>query len=156
ELVEAEVERAVVADEHARHTPRSLGDHALEGRPLGQRGRGGEPRLAGEDERDRLGGIGVGKAADGGVGARSHADLAQIGAHRSVHLVSLPPLVVPTGIARVGPDEQISRAVILSGPWPLRVLWLILPFTVGAAIGHALDERSGAVQLVVAALAWAV
>lgn len=46
--------------------------------------------------------------------------------------------------------------MILSGPWPLRVLWLILPFTVGAAIGHALDERSGAVQLVVAALAWAV
>jgi hypothetical protein len=46
--------------------------------------------------------------------------------------------------------------VILSGPWPLRVLWLTLPFTVGPALGQALDGSSRPVQLVAAAIAWAV
>lgn len=44
----------------------------------------------------------------------------------------------------------------LAGPWPLRVLWLLLPATLGPALEAALDGRSRPVALVVAALGWAV
>jgi hypothetical protein len=56
----------------------------------------------------------------------------------------------------MGPDEQISEPVIFDSPWPLRVVWLILPFALGPALGDALDRSADAVQLTAAALAWAV
>lgn len=40
-------------------------------------------------------------------------------------------------------------------PWLLRISWLALPFTVGAAIADALGERSTAVQGTAAVLLWA-
>jgi hypothetical protein len=46
--------------------------------------------------------------------------------------------------------------VILSGPWPLRLLWLTLPFALGPALGHALDASADRVQLVAASIAWLV
>jgi hypothetical protein len=39
--------------------------------------------------------------------------------------------------------------------WALRACWLVLPFTVGDALGRALDGRSAAVTVVAAGLAWA-
>jgi hypothetical protein len=65
-------------------------------------------------------------------------------------------MLAPTGIATTGPDEQISRTVILDGPWPLRVVWLALPFALGPALGQALDPASEGVQLVAVVLAWSV
>jgi len=38
--------------------------------------------------------------------------------------------------------------------WILRAAWLTLPFTLGDALGHAVDHRSAAVAAVTAALAW--
>lgn len=43
----------------------------------------------------------------------------------------------------------------LGGAWPIRVLWLTLPVTLGPALDGALAARSRPVVLVVAALAWA-
>ncbi|NLA35777.1 MAG: hypothetical protein GX868_08810 [Actinobacteria bacterium] len=40
--------------------------------------------------------------------------------------------------------------------WLLRIVWLALPFTLGDAIGAALDGRSGAVVTVGAAMSWLV
>lgn len=40
--------------------------------------------------------------------------------------------------------------------WILRACWLSLPFTLGDALGAALGERSGAVELVGGVLAWAI
>lgn len=42
----------------------------------------------------------------------------------------------------------------LSGPWPARATWLLLPIAVGPALGDALDGSSRAVQLTASALAW--
>jgi hypothetical protein len=40
-------------------------------------------------------------------------------------------------------------------PWVLRVVWLALPFLVGASFAEALADRSDAVRVVAVALAWA-
>jgi hypothetical protein len=43
---------------------------------------------------------------------------------------------------------------LLTGPWPARLTWALLPLAVGPALGGALDERTRAVALTGAALAW--
>jgi hypothetical protein len=48
----------------------------------------------------------------------------------------------------------VNRAGI--GPWALRILWATLPFTVGPALGGALDARELAVARTGAGLAWLV
>ncbi|MCU1353957.1 MAG: hypothetical protein JWM05_3166, partial [Acidimicrobiales bacterium] len=40
------------------------------------------------------------------------------------------------------------------GPWPIRVAWLVLPFTLGPAMADALAPRSAAVRVVASALLW--
>jgi hypothetical protein len=44
----------------------------------------------------------------------------------------------------------------LTGPWPVRGAWALLPLTVGPALGAALDAASRPVQLTAAVLAWGV
>jgi hypothetical protein len=44
----------------------------------------------------------------------------------------------------------------LAGPWPARVAWLLLPITVGSALGDALGEHSLAVARTGGTLAWLV
>lgn len=41
-------------------------------------------------------------------------------------------------------------------PWALRVVWAVLPFTAGPALGEAFDPRSRPVQLVASVALWAV
>lgn len=43
---------------------------------------------------------------------------------------------------------------VLTGPWPARATWALLPFLVGPALGTALDDHSRAIALTAAALAW--
>ena len=43
---------------------------------------------------------------------------------------------------------------LLTGPWPARATWALLPFVIGPALGTALDDHSRAVALTGAALAW--
>lgn len=45
---------------------------------------------------------------------------------------------------------------VLSGPWPVRVAWLLLPLTVGPALGDALAEHSSAVARTGGIVAWVV
>lgn len=48
----------------------------------------------------------------------------------------------------------MPRLRLLVAPWPLRVLWLVLPVLAGPAVADAFADRSRAVQLVGAGLAW--
>ncbi|MGY6500871.1 MAG: hypothetical protein ACXIVQ_08290 [Acidimicrobiales bacterium] len=48
-----------------------------------------------------------------------------------------------------------SRRVMLGGPWPIRVIWLLLPLLLGAALGEALDPRSEAIRWVAGVMIWA-
>jgi hypothetical protein len=41
-----------------------------------------------------------------------------------------------------------------AGPWPARATWALLPLVLGPALGAALDDRSRAVSLTGAGLAW--
>ena len=41
-------------------------------------------------------------------------------------------------------------------PWMVRVMWLLLPFTTGAAMGSALRPEPDPLRFILAALAWAV
>ncbi|MGH9275251.1 MAG: hypothetical protein ACRDZU_11450, partial [Acidimicrobiales bacterium] len=43
---------------------------------------------------------------------------------------------------------------LLTGPWPARATWALLPLAVGPALGDALDDRTRAVALTGAVLAW--
>lgn len=43
---------------------------------------------------------------------------------------------------------------VLAGPWPARATWALLPLMLGPALGAALDDRSRAVSLCGAGLAW--
>jgi hypothetical protein len=43
---------------------------------------------------------------------------------------------------------------VLSGPWPARATWALLPLLVGPALGGALDEHSLAVARTASVLAW--
>lgn len=43
---------------------------------------------------------------------------------------------------------------LLSGPWPARATWALLPLAVGPALGDALDASTRAVALTGAVLAW--
>lgn len=54
------------------------------------------------------------------------------------------------------PRPPLLERLAELGPWPLRAAWLLLPFTAGAAVASALEERSSAVGLTAAALAWAL
>lgn len=45
---------------------------------------------------------------------------------------------------------------LLIGPWPARATWALLPLAMGPALGQALDDRSRAVALTGAVLAWGV
>lgn len=47
-----------------------------------------------------------------------------------------------------------SHRMLRSGPWPLRVVWLALPLTLGPAIGAALDDRGAAVVWLVQVALW--
>lgn len=49
----------------------------------------------------------------------------------------------------------MARLDLLRAPWPLRALWLVLPVLAGPAVADAFADRSRAVQVVAAALAWA-
>lgn len=69
-----------------------------------------------------------------------------------------PPAASPASTA-AGPvahtaSGRLTRLV--SGPWPLRLAWLVLPLCTGAALAEALDGRSPAVAATAAVLAWAV
>ncbi|MFN0028851.1 MAG: hypothetical protein ACKV2O_16945 [Acidimicrobiales bacterium] len=44
---------------------------------------------------------------------------------------------------------------VLTGAWPLRLIWLVLPLSTGSALAEALEGRSGAVAATAAVLAWA-
>lgn len=43
---------------------------------------------------------------------------------------------------------------LLSGPWPARITWALLPLAMGPALGNALDPCSRPVQVVGSVLAW--
>lgn len=43
----------------------------------------------------------------------------------------------------------------LAGAWPLRLVWLVLPLSTGDALAGMLDDRSTAVAVTAAVLAWA-
>ncbi|HEX4868016.1 MAG TPA: hypothetical protein VFV32_10355 [Acidimicrobiales bacterium] len=43
---------------------------------------------------------------------------------------------------------------LLSGPWPVRITWLLLPLCVGPALGDALAGSSRAIEVIGAVLAW--
>lgn len=49
-------------------------------------------------------------------------------------------------------NRPASDSILL---WALRLLWLAIPFTVGAALGDALDDASRPVRVVGFAIAWA-
>ena len=49
-----------------------------------------------------------------------------------------------------------SQMEVLSGPWPVRVAWALLPVTVGPALGDALGEHSLAVARTGGVVAWIV
>jgi hypothetical protein len=49
-----------------------------------------------------------------------------------------------------------SEMEVLSGPWPVRVAWALLPVTVGPALGDALAEHSLAVARTGGIVAWLV
>ena len=42
----------------------------------------------------------------------------------------------------------------LAGPWPVRVVWLVLAFALSPVVGAALDAHSTPVQVLVATIAW--
>lgn len=46
------------------------------------------------------------------------------------------------------------RSMSLAAPWPFRALWLLLPVLAGPAVADAFADRSRAVQVVSAAMAW--
>ena len=46
------------------------------------------------------------------------------------------------------------RSLLLTSVWPLRILWLLLPVVAGPAVADAFADRSRAVQVVSAVLAW--
>jgi hypothetical protein len=48
-----------------------------------------------------------------------------------------------------------SPAALLASAWPVRLAWFVLPLLAGPGLADALDERSGAVQLVAQAGLWA-
>jgi hypothetical protein len=45
---------------------------------------------------------------------------------------------------------------LLTGPWPARATWALLPLAVGPALGQALDVRSRSIALTGAVLAWGI
>ena len=49
-----------------------------------------------------------------------------------------------------------SQMEVLSGPWPVRVAWALLPVTVGPALGDALGDHSLAVARTGGTVAWVV
>ena len=53
---------------------------------------------------------------------------------------------------RVGKSQRVMH--VLTGPWPARVTWALLPLLVGPALGDALGEHSLAVARTGAVLAW--
>src|SRR3546814_6496824 len=57
-------------------------------------------------------------------------------------------------------DRQISQVSLasgpLSGPWPARATWLLLPVLVGPALGSALGERSTSVIITAAVMGWLI
>jgi hypothetical protein len=55
-------------------------------------------------------------------------------------------------LATLLPPRKSQGVVLL--PWLVRAVWLALPFTAGAALAGALDDRSAAVGLVAAVLLW--
>lgn len=63
-----------------------------------------------------------------------------------------------TGIASGAAGEQILAGMSASStwrsPWPLRVLWTVMPLVVGPSLADALGDRSRSVQLVGSWLAW--
>lgn len=48
-----------------------------------------------------------------------------------------------------------SIGALVRSPWPLRVVWLLLPLVAGPALADALSDRDRAVQVVASGLAWA-
>jgi len=53
---------------------------------------------------------------------------------------------------RVGKSQRIMR--VLTGPWPARATWALLPLLMGPALGDALGDHSLAVARTGAVLAW--
>lgn len=43
---------------------------------------------------------------------------------------------------------------LVTGPWPARVTWALLPLTMGPSLGEALDDRSRSTMLTGSLLAW--
>ena len=48
-----------------------------------------------------------------------------------------------------------TTGTVLRSPWPLRVLWLVLPLVAGPALADALADRARSLQVVASLLAWA-
>jgi hypothetical protein len=59
-------------------------------------------------------------------------------------------------MATSAPDGQISTPPmhVLSGPWPARLTWVLLPLLLGPALGDALGDHSLAVARTGSVLAW--
>lgn len=67
-----------------------------------------------------------------------------------------PWLVSPENGQRHGAWANLADAMdVLTGPWPARASWALLPLLVGPALGTALDDHSRAVALTGAGMAWA-
>lgn len=54
----------------------------------------------------------------------------------------------------LGWANLIDAMQLLTGPWPARLTWALLPLAVGPALGDALDGRLRSVALTGAVLAW--
>ena len=55
--------------------------------------------------------------------------------------------------------REARKSVVVTAPpvtWLIRLLWLTLPLTLGDLLARALEDRSAAVSITVAVLAWAV
>jgi hypothetical protein len=61
-----------------------------------------------------------------------------------------------TALSRAGRVRREFLAALRQSAWPVRVVWVVQPLTLGPAIGDALADASRPVQVVASAGAWAI